>query len=320
MLFQKWCMAVAMLCVSAVASAQSEFPSWAYPLTPQAPKPEPEEGIVQKVPGSAVALTLSQSRDRFAVPDWHPGDHPPMPQIVSSGRKPDVWACGYCHRPTGAGGPENASLAGLPADYIVQQVKDLSSGVRSTVMPKRGPHALKMPIAKGVSDDELKEAAAYFSSLKPQALMLVKEGDMAPKLQQRLFFWAPTDDGALEPIGKRIVEYPEDHRRFEVLRDARVRFVAHVPAGSIGKGEALVRAPGGKAELTCTTCHGQDLRGVGNIPSIAGRSPSYIVRQLWDMQQGARNGTMTALMKPVLGVLDSSDMLNLAAYLATLRP
>ena len=44
------------------------------------------------------------------------------------------------------------------------------------------------------------------------------------------------------------------------------------------------------------------------------------MRQLWDMQQGARAGASAALMKPVLGVLDSSDMLNIAAYLATLQP
>ncbi len=320
MLFQKWCIATAMLWVTVAATAQSEFPAWAYPLTPQAPKPEPEEGVVQKVPGSDVGLTITQSRDRYAVPDWHPGDHPAMPRSVSNGRKLDVWACGFCHRPTGRGGPENASITGLPADYIVQQVKDLASGARTTVLPKRGPHALKIPIAKGVTDEELKEAAAYFSSLKPQQMLIVKEGDMAPKLQQRLFFFAPTDDGAQEPIGNRIVEYPEDHRRFEVLRDDRVKFVVHVPSGSIRKGESLVRAPGGKAELACASCHGADMRGIGSIPSIAGRSPSYIVRQMWDIQQGARNGAMVGPMKLVTGVLDSTDMLNIAAYLATLRP
>jgi cytochrome c553 len=320
MSIQKHCLIAAMMCVSVAAIAQSEFPSWAYPLTPLAPKPEPEEGVLQTVPGSSVSLTISQSRDRFSVPDWHPADHPAMPQIVSNGRKPDIWACGFCHRPNGAGGPENASLAGLPANYIEQQVRDLASGARSTALPKRVPHALKQPIAKGVSAEELKQAAAYFSSLKPQQMMIVKEGDLAPKLQQRTFFYAPTDDGAQEPIGNRIVEYPEDYRRFEVLRDARVKFVVHAPVGSVRKGEVLVRGPSGKAELACMSCHGADLRGAGDIPSIAGRSPSYIVRQLWDMQQGARNGSQAVLMKPALATLDSSDMLNIAAYLATLPP
>ena len=320
MLFQKWCVAAALLCVTVAVTAQSEFPAWAYPLTPQAPKLEMEQGVIQKVPGSDVGLTISQTLDRFSAADWHPSDHPAMPLSVSNGRKPDAWACAYCHRPTGSGGLENASLAGLPADYIVQQVKDIASGVRNTALPKRVPHISKIPISQAVTDDELRAAAAYFSSLKPQQMLIVKEGDMAPKLQQRLFFFSPTDDGAHEPIGKRIVEYPEDYRRFELLHDARVKFVAHVPSGSIKKGELLVRAPGGKTELACASCHGANLQGLGNIPSIAGRSPSYIVRQLWDIKQGARNGAMAGLMKPVVGALDSNDMLNIAAYLATLPP
>ena len=72
--------------------------------------------------------------------------------------------------------------------------------------------------------------------------------------------------------------------------------------------------------MNCAGCHGADLRGVGSIPPLAGRSPSYLVRQLWDMQAGARNGAMAALMKPVVADMSSKDMLNIAAYLATLKP
>ena len=32
------------------------------------------------------------------------------------------FACGFCHRADGLGEPESASLAGLPAEYIVRQV------------------------------------------------------------------------------------------------------------------------------------------------------------------------------------------------------
>ena len=38
----------------------------------------------------------------------------------------------------------------------------------------------------------------------------------------------------------------------------------------------------------------------GPVPTIAGRSPSYIVRQLYDMQRGNRNGAWTSLMAPVV--------------------
>ena len=62
-------------------------------------------------------------------------DH--LPEVVASGRKPDVFACGFCHRADGPGGPENANLAGLPAAYIVQQMADYKSGARKTSVPKR---------------------------------------------------------------------------------------------------------------------------------------------------------------------------------------
>jgi cytochrome c553 len=308
------------LSVASPAYAQADFPAWAYPLTPQAPPPAVDDGKPHSVPGSSLKMTITEARNRFQPPDWHAADHPPMPRIVANGKAPDVWACAFCHRPNGAGGPENAGIAGLPADYIVQQLKDLASGARSTVVKERRPHQLKMPVVKGVTEEEIVEAARYFASLRPQQQIMVTESETAPKLRQRVFFFSPTDDGAREPIGNRIVEYPEDVERFELLRDARVRFVAIVPPGSIARGEAMVKATARPASMACATCHGPDLKGVGSIPPIAGRSPTYMVRQLWDMKQGARNGAMAQLMKPVVSGMTSAEMVDIAAYLATLKP
>jgi cytochrome c553 len=318
-------LAVAATCVSVTeAPAQVTppgFPAWAYVMNVQPPAPRvPDDGTVFKVPGSEAAFTRDQSRDRYAPPDWHPGDHPPMPKTVAAGRKPVVWACGFCHRPDGAGGPENARISGLPADYIVQQLKDMASGARSTVMPKRLAHTLKQPIVKELTEEEMREAAEYFSRIKPRPVVLVKESVMAPRPVNRGMFLSASEDGAREELGDRIVEVPEDLHRFEVLRDARVRFLAYVPPGSVKKGRDLSRAPGGNAALACAVCHGADLRGQGNIPSIAGRSPTYVVRQLWDMQAGARNGAAAQAMQPVLASMSGQDMLALAAWLATLEP
>jgi cytochrome c553 len=308
------------LLLLAATHADADFPAWAYPLTPQMPAREPDDGASHKVPGSDTGMTATQAGDRFAPPDWHPGDHPVMPAVVANGRKPDVWACAFCHRPNGAGGPDSASLAGLPADYIVQQVKALASGDRSTALPERRPHQLKMPIARGVTEDDLRAAANYFASLPPQQLIRVEESATAPRLRQRQFFFAPTEDGAREPIGERIVEYPEDTDRFEKWRDARVGFIAVVPPGSVAGGEALVKTPLAGLGVNCAACHGADLRGAGSVPPLAGRSPTYLVRQLWDIQAGARHGAMTAQMKPVVVNMSSKDMLYIAAYLATLKP
>jgi cytochrome c553 len=89
-----------------------------------------------------------------------------------------------------------------------------------------------------------------------------------------------------------------------------------VPVGSVKKGEALVTNGAGKT-TQCGVCHGADLKGLGPVPGLAGRSPSYLVRQLYDMQQGARKGTWADLMKPVVAKLTQDDLLNIAAYTAS---
>src|SRR6476646_1969296 len=131
----------ALACPSIALSAE-DSPSWAYPVNPPDFKPSPDDGSIRHVPGSTAGYTLAQARDLFSAPDWHSEDHPKMPTIVATGRKPDVFACGVCHRAEGTGGPENASLAGLPAAYIIQQMADYKSGVRSTAVPSRAPQAL----------------------------------------------------------------------------------------------------------------------------------------------------------------------------------
>jgi cytochrome c553 len=299
----------------------ADFPSWAYVMNVGAPRPKvPDDGTLFKVPDSPVGFTRDQTRNRFAPPDWHSADHPAMPAVVANGRKPAVWACAFCHRPNGVGGPENARIAGLPAEYIIQQLRDMASGMRSTAMPGRLPHVLKQPIVKDLTLEEMVDAANYFSQLKAVTNVVVKESSTAPKVDNLGMFYAASEDGSQETLGARIVEVPQDLLRFEVLRDDRVQFTAYVPPGSISKGSALTHASAGNPSLACTTCHGADLRGLGPIPSIAGRSPSYIVRQLWDLKVGARDGAGAQPMKPVVASLSGQDMLAISAYLATLKP
>jgi cytochrome c553 len=50
------------------------------------------------------------------------------------------------------------------------------------------------------------------------------------------------------------------------------------------------------------------------------RSPSYLMRQMFDMQQGFRKGTWTDLMKPVVANLATEDMMNIVAYTASQMP
>src|SRR5258708_34284809 len=65
---------------------EADTPDWAYPGTP---KPVPLDNVVQKqMPGSAKKYTQAQIDDGFNPPDWFPEEHPPMPEIVSAGKKP----------------------------------------------------------------------------------------------------------------------------------------------------------------------------------------------------------------------------------------
>jgi cytochrome c553 len=230
-----------------------------------------------------------------------------------------VFACGFCHRADGSGGPENSSLAGLPAAYIVQQMADFKTGVRKSAVPKRGPVALMISLSKDITDAEVEAAAIYFSALRPRINISVVETDRVPPSFVAGWFLAASKTGEKEPIGQRIIEVPEDLEQFE-NRDPRSRFIAYVPAGSVAKGSALVNTGGAGKTLQCTICHGPDLKGLGGIPPIAGRSPSYVVRQLYDIQNGARAGVVTQLMKQTVANLTVDDMLSIAAYLATLTP
>ena len=297
------------------AYAQSaEPPAWAYPVNPPDFKPSPDDGKPRRVPDSNVEYTVPQTRDPFLAPDWHRDSHPSMPPIVAQGRRPDVYACGFCHRAEGTGGPENADLAGLPTAYFIQQMQDYKSGKRSTALPKRIPQNWMISLAKAATDDEIKAAADYFAAIKPMKLTQVIETDTVPVTRVAGWFLADSKTGAREPIGQRIIEMPEDVDRF-LNRDTRARFIAYVPTGSVARGKAI--AAGG--DTPCAACHGEKLTGTDAIPGIAGRSPSYIFRQLYEYRHGFRAGSEGDAMIEIVKKLDEADFLPLAAYLASLE-
>ena len=111
------------------------------------------------------------------------------------------------------------------------------------------------------------------------------------------------------------------HRRYARVGDIIVGTVkTATPPGSIKKGEELVKTGGNGKTVPCAVCHGPDLRGLGEVPPIANRDLLYIVRQLNDMQTGARTGIWVPLMKPVVEKMTLDDMIAIAAYVGTLEP
>jgi cytochrome c553 len=303
----------------AFATAVQNLPEWAYVTRRPDLKDPVDDGSLRHVPDSSRAWTLTQLQDFFFAPDWHPEDHPPLPEIVAHGSKPEVFACGFCHRADGPGGPENAALAGLSQAYIVQQMADFKSGARRSALPERKPAASMVAVAQAATDAEVASAAAYFSSLKPRKTITVIETDLVPKTHVVGWILAPVADQTKEPIGRRIIETPKDVEQFE-SRDARSEFIAYVPTGSVGRGAALVKTGGDGTTVQCNLCHGPDLKGLGAVPGIAGRSPSYIVRQLIDFQRGKRTSAAGLPMKGVVANLNQDDFVSIAAYTASLAP
>jgi cytochrome c553 len=319
---KKLAMLLALVCGLALAlyaQNSDSAPAWAYVVHAPDYKQPADNGELRHVPDSKAAWTLTQLRDGFFAPDWHPEDHLPMPEVVAHGRKPDLMACGYCHRADGPGGPENAGLAGLPADYIKQQMADFKNGARVSALPARGPQAAMVKVAQAAGDAEVASAAEYFSSIKPRKIINVVETDRVPKTYVAAFLLAPVNDRDTEPIGLRIIEVPKNLEQFE-SRDTHSQFIAYVPVGSIGRGEALSKSDANGRMNKCALCHGPDLKGLGPVPGIAGRSPSYVMRQLWDFQHGARHGKLDGPMTLVVSKLSLDDLIALAAYTASLQP
>jgi cytochrome c553 len=311
-------------------AAAVDPPPWAYGFAaPAGAAPQPAEAPAvsrsadpdqtpRTLPGSSGSFTLAQIRDAFGPADWFPGDHPPMPDVVARGRRPDVRACGLCHYPNGKGRPENAGIAGLPVEYFVQTIADFRNGARRSADSRKNNTNTMINIARAMTDQEIRAAAEYFGAMKWTPWIRVVETNMVPKTRIAGGMFIRLEDGEMEPIDARIIEVPENAARTE-LRDPRSGFIAYVPTGSVEKGAALV-ASGASRTTACAVCHGEDLMGLGPVPGIAGRSPSYIVRQLYDMQTGARKGTWTDLMKPVVANLTPDDMLAIAAFTSSLQP
>jgi cytochrome c553 len=266
-----------------------------------------------------MAYTEQRVRDRFNVADWYPESHPAMPDVIARGRRPTVWACAYCHLPDGAGRPENSALAGLPAKYITQQVAAFRSGARGTPWhtPNK-PADFMRSVADSATPSEVATAARYFSTLRLRRRAQVVEAERIPRVRPGvgLYFLAP--GGGDEPLGQRLIEVATDAERHE-LRDARAEYVAYVPPGSIARGKTLATrgVPGVQA---CMSCHGQRLRGVGLVPPLAGRSPSYMLRQLLGFAAGARSSPEAAPMRAIAAALRLDDMIAAAAYAGSLAP
>lgn len=297
-------------------------PTWAYPNTSppyRAARGPFDDTTPLHVPNSDRSYTLAQIKDSYGVPDWFPSSHPEMPKPVARGEGKKVPACGFCHLPGGEGRTENASLAGVSADYIIGQMKDWHARTRKEAIPTWSFAKRMEDIADSVSDADLAIAAKYFASIRPKPRVKVLERDTIQRVYQASGLYALHPDGGREALGDRIIEITEDLERFE-MRDPQSGFIAYVPMGSIARGKAIAHAGGKNAPNACATCHGENLQGKGPAPLLAGRSPQYILRQLLAFKTKARNSERSAPMQQVTSGLTLDDMIAAAAYAGSVDP
>ena len=301
------------LTAQAVLTVPAGLPNWAFNIPDKIqPTAVRVEGIV-RAPGSAKEYEAAKIAGNANPPDWFPDEHPAAPPSVKGG--PGITlACGSCHLMSGQGHSESADLAGMPAEYLIRQMAYYKAGTRKD-------DARMGPLAKATSDEDVREAAEYFAALKPSVFVKVIETATPPKT-----FIATAGrhrqlhpDGGTEPIGHRILQIPADPFRTEI-RDPHSGFIAYVPPGSIARGEALVKGGGSGKTVQCEICHGEGLKGLGEVPRLAGLQPLYIARQLFDMRYGSSAGKAAALMKAAVKNLSDDDIIAISSYLGSLPP
>ncbi len=213
-----------------------------------------------------------------------------IPAVVEYGR-PQVRACAECHSANGLGRPDTSSLAGLPAEYIAHQLADFQRGFRRSSDSRADAMST---VANAIDEREVAAVSEYFAYIKPRRWIRVVE-----VRRDRV------------PPSEAIAEVPDK---------SPGGYVAYVPIGSLRRGESLVEGGGGGRTVRCANCHGADLKGNGSIPGIAGRSASYVARQLADMRSGARHGIGTDRMMATIARLTEDDIVAIASYTASLKP
>jgi len=248
--------------------------------------------------------------------DWHPEDRRgTLPDVARYGKQ-GVRQCTLCHLPDGSGRPENAPISSYNPTYFLQQMQDFRDGLRKSADPRKANTNNMIGFAKATTREEDLAIAQYFAQQPYPRRVKVVESKTAPKvrLQGGMHMAVPAGEGGgMVPITPdTIVEVPDDNLRAEA-RDTRMGWTAYVPPGTLKKGRQIA------AKAQCGTCHGSNLEGLGPVPPLAGRSPSYTMRQLFDFKTGARRGPWGELMKPVVAGLSIPDLMAVSAFAASIE-
>ena len=183
-------------------SIPNGLPEWAYNIPDKVQPPEPRVPATVRAAGSSREYEASAIAGNANPPDWFPDEHPPAPP---ERERPDAERVRVVPPDVGPGTPRvrrhrgHAGRIHRPADEVFK------SGARKE-------EGRMGPIARAVSDEDVNEAAAYFAALTPAPFVKVLEAATPPKTyisadarHRRIH-----PDGGTGPIGRRIIQVPED--------------------------------------------------------------------------------------------------------------
>jgi cytochrome c553 len=247
--------------------------------------PSDTSGNRLSLAGSDRTFTVAEITSPYNPADWFPHDHPPMPDIVAHGKQATRFrACAICHYPNGLGLMQNAPVAGLPSDYFLRQIADFASGRRKSADLNKANAFEMAAMARNLTREDATAAAEYYGSMTFKPWNRVVESETVPTFTATINgLFLKADGTETEPLGRRLVEMPEDTYQSNMLRNPRSGMVVYAPVGSLKAGETLVKTGGGGRTQPCATCHGPELRGTALAPPIAGRQPGYLARQMYDL-------------------------------------
>ena len=245
------------------------------------------------------------------------------PRVVAHGQAVGPNPCATCHLFNGAGSLGVPDLAGLPAAYMIEQIGQFRSG-------RRHSSEEMMAVAKGLGDAEFARACAYYAK-PPRAWRRcnVVETARVPLTQpDRYGMLTVLSGGRTEPhrrpdhrgcrrLGHAVFpggsgcgdDAGRAFRRRRVRAEGR-RCTRHGSGAQRGRGRPILRALPRDAFAWRRPCAGP----------LAGRSAACLARAMEDIRTGARGGRTVAPMRPIARGLSATDVRNVAAYLASLKP
>lgn len=283
---------------AAVLAAENSL-QWAYPVEPPPGSPNADAAP----PGRRVNQYLIQ-RSYTGLPA--------MPLAVATGKP---LPCLQCHLANGGSHPESAAIAGMSANYIIEQVHAFRDGERVDTRTGRMVQAAKL-----ISEKDLKEAAEYYAAIGPDRQKWLKTvvGTEVPKGPAPFGdggFRYHAPEGGMEPLPvSKVIETAEDDDLVRARDQIDGGFVQYVRPEDMELGEKIA------ADGKCGTCHGEGFKGKGDVPRLAGQHSVYLIRQLKDIQTGARKDKNVAVMKSIADKLSDREIVAVSAYVASKTP